>query len=177
MMFSMLGIAALQRRAARYPGDPGNYAIVVFPYLFYLFFNVSWGVGSWTYAAEIWPLRYRAKGNAISTASLWIGTYVVAQATPPIVAAIGWGLYVGYAVICVAAFVFVRYALGKSAFPTTVKSQQSANHGVVETRNRTLEEMAHLFGIEDALSKNSLPLVSEEVNRDDLDGFTSDEGE
>lgn len=114
-MLSMVGIATLQWRANRYPGDSANFAIVIFPYLYYFFFNISWGVGSWTYAAEIWPIRYRAKGNALSTASLWMGTYIVAQATPPILEAVGWGLYAGYAIICVGAFFFVRYALGKLA--------------------------------------------------------------
>ena len=112
MMCSMLGIAALQWHAEKHPGDSANYAIVIFPYLFYVFFNVSWGVGSWTYASEIFPLSMRAKGNALSTASLWAACYVVAQASPPIADAVGWGLYVIYSGICVAAFFFVRYALG-----------------------------------------------------------------
>ncbi|KIW93779.1 uncharacterized protein Z519_05094 [Cladophialophora bantiana CBS 173.52] len=130
MMGAMIGITVLQWHAERYPGASGNYAIVVFPYLFYVFFNISWGVGSWTYASEIWPVALRAKGNALSTMSLWAGCYIVAQASPPIGDAIGWGLYIIYSGICVFAFLFVRYAM-------------------VETRGRTLEEMSRLFGIED----------------------------
>lgn len=38
--------------------------------------------------------------------------YIVAQASPPVADAIGWGLYVVYAAICVIAFIFVRFALG-----------------------------------------------------------------
>jgi hypothetical protein len=98
--------------------------------LFYVFFNISWGVGSWTYASEIWPVQLRAKGNALSTMSLWAGCYIVAQASPPIGDAIGWGLYIIYSGICVIAFLFVRYAM-------------------VETRGRTLEEMTRLFGLEE----------------------------
>ncbi|KAH0839277.1 hypothetical protein FOPE_05274 [Fonsecaea pedrosoi] len=139
MMGAMIGITAwhgsdadkvLQWHAEKYPGASGNYAIVVFPYLFYVFFNISWGVGSWTYASEIWPVALRAKGNALSTMSLWTGCYIVAQASPPIGDAIGWGLYIIYSGICVLAFLFVRYAM-------------------VETRGRTLEEMSQLFGLED----------------------------
>ncbi|KIW23952.1 uncharacterized protein PV07_09698 [Cladophialophora immunda] len=130
MMGAMIGITVLQWHAEKYPGAGGNYAIVVFPYLFYVFFNISWGVGSWTYASEIWPVALRAKGNALSTMSLWAGCYIVAQASPPIGDAIGWGLYIIYSGICVLAFLFVRYAM-------------------VETRARTLEEMSRLFGLED----------------------------
>ncbi|KAF2728680.1 permease of the major facilitator superfamily [Polyplosphaeria fusca] len=133
MMCAMIGITVLQWHAEHNPGDNGNYAIVAFPYLFYLSFNVSWGVGSWTYASEIFPVTYRAKGNALSTMSLWLACYIVAQASPPIGDAIGWGLYIIYSGICVVAFFFVRYAM-------------------VETRGKTLEEMSRLFGIEGKLA-------------------------
>lgn len=140
MMCSMLGIAALQRHAEQYPGDSANYAIIIFPYLFYVFFNISWGVGSWTYASEIFPLSMRAKGNALSTASLWAACYVVAQASPPIADAVGWGLYVIYSGICVVAFFFVRYVLGTMV--GFVCGGCELTDGIVETRGRTLEEMS-----------------------------------
>ncbi|KAJ5697140.1 Sugar transporter [Penicillium malachiteum] len=136
MMGAMIGITVLQWHAEHHPGDPANYTIIMFPYLFYVFFNISWGVGSWTYAAEIFPVSMRAKGNALSTASLWAACYIVAQASPPIGDAIGWGLYLIYSGICVVAFFFVRYCL-------------------VETRGRTLEEMSRLFGIESRLAERS----------------------
>ncbi|KAL2868795.1 sugar porter family MFS transporter [Aspergillus lucknowensis] len=129
MMLAMLGIAALQRRAEEHPGSSGNYIIIVFPYLFYIFFNVSWGVAAWTYPSEIFPLSMRAKGNALSTSANWASCYLVAQISPVLGDAIGWGLYVVYALICVVAFVFVRFAL-------------------VETKDRSLEEMNELFGLE-----------------------------
>lgn len=64
------------------------------------------------------------------TASLWISNFIVAQVTPPISTAISWGLYLILAAMNVLAFVFVRYCL-------------------LETRGKTLEEMAYLFGIEE----------------------------
>lgn len=109
----MIGITVLQWHAEHHPGEKGNYAIVAFPYLFYVFFNISWGVGSWTYATEIFPVMYRAKGNALSTMTLWLACYIVAQVSPPIANAIGFGLYIIYSAICVIAFIFVRYAMGK----------------------------------------------------------------
>ncbi|KAL4884507.1 general substrate transporter [Aspergillus karnatakaensis] len=133
MMLSMLGIAALQWQAENYPGSNGRYIIILFPYLFYIFFNISWGVAAWTYPSEIFPLSMRAKGNALSTSANWASCYVVAQISPVLGDAIGWGLYVIYALICVGAFVFVRFAL-------------------VETKDRSLEEMNELFGLEDYFS-------------------------
>ncbi|KAK7750182.1 hypothetical protein SLS62_007933 [Diatrype stigma] len=43
MMCAMIGITVLQWHAEHHPGERGNYAIVAFPYLFYVFFNISWG--------------------------------------------------------------------------------------------------------------------------------------
>lgn len=76
----------------------------------------------------------RAKGNALSTMSLWTACYIVAQVSPPVAEAIGWGLYIIYSAICVIAFFFVRYAM-------------------VETRGRSLEEMSRIFGIEAKLAE------------------------
>lgn len=142
----MIGIATIQWNATQRPDAPGNTAIIAFPFLFYTCFNATWGVGSWLYASEIWPIRYRAKGSALSTGALWIGTFCVAQLSPVVAEEIGWGLYVIYAGICVVAFVFVRYVMGE--FSLCPCWRMCANVGVVETKDRTLEEMARLFGID-----------------------------
>ncbi|KAF9894942.1 hypothetical protein FE257_004564 [Aspergillus nanangensis] len=156
MMCSMIGIAVLQWHAGRHPGASGNYAIVAFPYLFYIFFNISWGVAAWTYPSEIFPLSMRAKGNALATSANWTMCYIVAQASPPVNEAIGWGLYVVYAGICVGAFVFVTFAL-------------------VETRNRSLEEMNRLFGLEgffaeaEAAAAKNASVEHEHVEGDEME--------
>ncbi|KAI1107909.1 putative sugar transporter [Jackrogersella minutella] len=129
MFSALIGICILQQHAVDYPNSPTNNAIVIFPYMFFTFFNMSWSSGSWTYAAEIFPISLRAKGSALCTASLWMSNFVVAQVSPPIESALGYGLYVVFAIICVIAFFFVRYVL-------------------VETRGRSLEEMTDLFGID-----------------------------
>ncbi|KAJ8131270.1 hypothetical protein O1611_g2359 [Lasiodiplodia mahajangana] len=95
---------------------------------------MGWSAGSWTYAAEIFPTSFRAKGNALCTASLWISNFVVAQVSPPIESATGYGLYILFIINCIFAFFFVRYAL-------------------VETKGRSLEEMEELFGIDKADAK------------------------
>jgi MFS family permease len=142
MLPAMVGITGLQWHAEKHPGEETDYAIIAFPYLFYLFFNISWGVGSWTYSSEIWPIRYRSRGTALSTLSFWLGCFLVAQMSPPIADAIGWGLYIIYAGICVVAFVFVRCAM-------------------VETRGKTLEEMSRLFGVEQRfVARRGLPIFT-----------------
>ncbi|KAK9320277.1 general substrate transporter [Lipomyces orientalis] len=128
MMCAMVGITVLQWHAEHYPGSKGNYAIIAFPYLFYIFFNISWGVAAWIYPSEIFPINMRAKGNALGTSANWISCYIVAQVSPVIADAINWGLYIIYAGICCLAFLFVRFVL-------------------VETRGVSLEEMSARFGL------------------------------
>lgn len=148
-MLSMLGIAGLQQQAEQRPESGGNYIIILFPYLFYIFFNVSWGVAAWTYPSEIFPLSMRAKGNALATSANWASCYVVAQISPVLGDAIGWGLYVVYALICVAAFAFVRFALGTL---TSLFVMFVVNWCIVETKDRSLEDMNELFGLENYFS-------------------------
>lgn len=70
MFTALLGIAFLQRHAETHPGDPRNYAIIAFPFLFFTSFNMSWSSGSWTYAAEIFPISLRVSEIVLYTCCL-----------------------------------------------------------------------------------------------------------
>lgn len=59
MCASLVMIAVVQRHAEDHPGDPKNYAIILFPFLFFISFNASWSSGTWTYASEIFPNSLR----------------------------------------------------------------------------------------------------------------------
>lgn len=63
MFIALVMIAVMQRHAETHPGDPKNYAIVLFPFLFFVSFNASWSSGSWTYASEIFPNPLRVRGG------------------------------------------------------------------------------------------------------------------
>ena len=65
MFVAHCGIATLQRHAVQHPADPINHAIVLFPFMFFTFFNMSWSSGSWTYAAEIFPTSLRVSAEQI----------------------------------------------------------------------------------------------------------------
>lgn len=68
---------------------------------------------------------------------------------------ISWGLYLILAAINVLAFVFVRYCLGEhnpesaAARACRTETDQYSFFFPVETKGKTLEEMAELFGIEE----------------------------
>ncbi|KAF9954726.1 hypothetical protein BGZ72_004334 [Mortierella alpina] len=106
--------------------DPASHAVIACSYLFVCSFAISWGPVSWTYPAEIYPLRIRSKAVSLSTASNWAFNFILAYAVPPALENIQYRTYFIFAVFCVAMTIHVFFM-----FP--------------ETKGRTLEEMDELF--------------------------------
>lgn len=100
--------------------------IIVCSYLFVCSFAVTMGPVSWTYPAEIYPLKVRGKAVALSTASNWIFNFALAWAVPPGLATIAWKTYFIFGTFNWAAFIHFFFM-----FPETV--------------GRTLEEVEDVF--------------------------------
>ncbi|KAF9991043.1 hypothetical protein BGZ75_005997 [Mortierella antarctica] len=99
--------------------DAASKAVIACSYLFVCSFVMSWGPVSWTYPAEIYPLRIRSKAVSLSTASNWAFNFVLAYAVPPALEHIQYRTYFIFAGCCVAM--------------------------TIHTKGRTLEEMEELF--------------------------------
>src|SRR3569833_2377929 len=63
---------------------PVSSAIVACSYLFVATFATTWGPTSWTYPAEIFPSKIRAKAVSLATSSNWFWNMVLAFAVPPL---------------------------------------------------------------------------------------------
>jgi len=108
-------------------GHPGiTKFIIACSYLFVCSFAITMGPVSWTYPAEIFPMRVRAKGQALSTAANWIFNCALAFAVPPGLATIAWKTYFIFGTFNFAAFIHVFFM-----YP--------------ETKGRTLEEVEEIF--------------------------------
>jgi SP family sugar:H+ symporter-like MFS transporter len=57
-------------------------ALVAFVCIYVFFFACSWGPVTWVVTGEIFPLRVRAKGLSITTASNWLLNWAIAYSTP-----------------------------------------------------------------------------------------------
>lgn len=90
-------------------------------------FAFSWGPGSWTLIAEIFPLSIRAKGTSISASSNWMNNFAVAFVTPPMLDGLRWGTFIFFSAWCLIGGLFVIFFLP-------------------ETKGKTLEEMDLIFG-------------------------------
>ena len=133
MGIAMLGIAGV---AATYPlkersRDLAGSGIVatLLIYCEAFLFNMTWGPLPWLYISEIFPPGLlREVGVALGAASQWIFNFMMSQATPHMLANLGWKTFLLFAIMN---FAIVPYSL---AF-------------LKETRGRSLEEMDAVFGI------------------------------
>lgn len=100
--------------------------VIICSYLFVCSFAITMGPVSWTYPAEIFPMRVRAKAIALSTASNWLFNFALAWAVPPTLSSIAYRTYFIFGSFNLAAFVHVFFM-----FP--------------ETTGRTLEEIEDVF--------------------------------
>ncbi|TFK84277.1 general substrate transporter [Polyporus arcularius HHB13444] len=101
-------------------------AVIVFSYLFVCSFAITMGPVSWTYPAEIFPMRVRAKAVSVSTAANWVFNFALAWAVPPGLSNIAWKTYFIFGTFNFAAFIHIFFM-----FP--------------ETAGRTLEEIEEVF--------------------------------
>ncbi|OTB04022.1 hypothetical protein M426DRAFT_321113 [Hypoxylon sp. CI-4A] len=106
-------------------GKPAK-AVIASTYLFVASYAPTWGPVSWTYPAELYPLRVRGKAVALATSANWAFNFALAYFVPPAFASITWKTYVLFAVFCFAMFWHTFFM-----FP--------------ETGNKTLEEVAATF--------------------------------
>lgn len=63
---------------------PVSSAIVSCSYLFVATFATTWGPVSWTYPAEIFPIKIRAKAVSLATSTNWFWNCILAFAVPPL---------------------------------------------------------------------------------------------
>lgn len=116
------------------PNEPvpgAGYFALVCVFLFALFFQFGWGPVCWIYVSEIPAARLRSLNVAIAAATQWLFNFVVARATPNMMATMGqggYGTFFTYGSFCFTMFIFVWFL-------------------IPETKGLSLEKMDDLFGI------------------------------
>lgn len=76
-----------------YENEPVSIGIVACSYLFVATFATTWGPVSWTYPAEIFPSKVRAKAVSLATSTNWLCNTVLAFAVPPLLWHINYNMY------------------------------------------------------------------------------------
>jgi sugar porter (SP) family MFS transporter len=97
--------------------------VLIFVLTYVACFAVGVGTGTWVLMAEICPTKVRGQAMSVATVFLWCGTLLVTLTFLSLVTVFtAAGVFLLYAVVCIAAFLFVW-------------------RGVPETKGRTLEEI------------------------------------
>ncbi|KAG9311678.1 general substrate transporter [Chiua virens] len=122
-------------------------AIIMCSYLCVCSFAITIGPVSWTYPAEIFPMKVRAKAVSLATATNWIFNFALAFAVPPGLSTIAWKTYFVFAT-----FNFTAAIHFLLCFP--------------ETAQRSLEEIEEVFAQGHGFSAWS---ISRDVGRRNLE--------
>jgi sugar porter (SP) family MFS transporter len=119
MGLSLVGVAAAIRSEA------SALVVLVLVLIYVACFAVGVGTGTWVLMSEICPTRVRGRAMSLATVFLWCGTLAVTLTFLSLVQRLtAPGAFLLYAVVCVAAFLFVW-------------------KGVPETKGHSLEEIEH----------------------------------
>jgi SP family xylose:H+ symportor-like MFS transporter len=99
---------------------------LVFIIIYTASFMMSWGPICWVLISEIFPNKIRGRAVAIAVAAQWAANYLISSTYPAMMELSSAGTYWFYGIMSVLSFVFVWKM-------------------VPETKNKTLEEMEHLW--------------------------------
>ncbi|KAI0165898.1 general substrate transporter [Xylariaceae sp. FL1272] len=94
------GLSMVLAFAALIPGTNSaaiGTCVALFTYI--ASFGATWLPLPWLYPAEISPIMTRAKANAVSTCTNWLFNFFIVLITPILVANIGWGTFLFFAVL------------------------------------------------------------------------------
>lgn len=150
---SMMGVATV---VTQVPKQDGHYTFgvgvgaVFFVYLYNLFYQASWGCTTWVVATEVFPLNVRAQGLAIASQVEGAVMTALGVAFPTFLARDGFYAFYFFMGINILAFFGVFFFLP-------------------ETKQKSLEQMDHLFGGEDHGKAGRMILSVEEAGVDDDD--------
>ncbi|KIY70281.1 general substrate transporter [Cylindrobasidium torrendii FP15055 ss-10] len=106
--------------------DSISKGIIVCSYLFVCSFAITMGPVSWTYPAELFPLKVRGKAVSLATSANWAFNFALAWAVPPGLANIAYKTYFIFGTFNFAAFIHILFM-----YPETV--------------GRSLEEVEEIF--------------------------------
>ncbi|KAK8185398.1 general substrate transporter [Phyllosticta capitalensis] len=96
-------------------------------YIYVLMYGVSYSPLTWALPSEVFSTSTRAKGVALSTATVWISNFIIGVIVPTMIEDAGYGTYVFFAIMCLLAAVWAYFL-------------------VPETKGKTLEQVDDLFG-------------------------------
>ncbi|KFA63351.1 hypothetical protein S40285_01821 [Stachybotrys chlorohalonatus IBT 40285] len=106
--------------------DGWGYLAMACVYINAFIICATWQGITWCYASEIFPLRIRGLCVSITTATTWLGSFIIARSTPYMISDLGYGTYFFFGTIVVCMGIWAFFC-------------------VPETKGLSLEDMEALF--------------------------------
>ncbi|KAJ3476770.1 hypothetical protein NLI96_g10930 [Meripilus lineatus] len=131
--------------------DAATKAIIVCSYLFVCSFAITMGPVSWTYPAEIFPMRVRAKAVSVATATNWLFNFALAFAVPPGLSTIAYKTYFIFGTFNFAACIHIFFCFPETAGRTLEEVEEVFSKGHIftawkidrEVGKKTLDDLVH----------------------------------
>ncbi|BDD58942.1 hypothetical protein MAP00_004178 [Monascus purpureus] len=117
------GIDGVAEASMSLTGAPAK-GLIACTYLFVASFAPTVGPASWIYPPELYPLRLRGKGVALSTSGNWAFNMALGLFTPPSFTNIRWKTYIIFAVFNTVAFIHIFFMFPETAGKTLEETEQ-----------------------------------------------------
>lgn len=105
-------------RPAEHPSSSlsggGISAIVAF-YLWTCFYGPTWNGTPWVFGAETMPTFIRSATQSFVAASNWLFAFAIARATPNMFSAMGYGVYLFFAMLMVVSIPIVYFVVPETS--------------------------------------------------------------
>ncbi|KAL2072932.1 hypothetical protein VTL71DRAFT_10256 [Oculimacula yallundae] len=126
MLVSYICWTVLNSVFARDNNQTAGYAVLVFIFVYYFFYDIAWTPLLWAYPAEIFPYTLRARGLTITLSSAYLGLILGQFVNPIGMTNLGWKYYIVFCCLLAVLLGIVFFF-----YP--------------ETKGRSLEEIAEIF--------------------------------
>jgi len=128
-------------------------AIVAMVFFFVVNAAYGWGPVPWVYCAEIYPLKYRARCNGVTTMSNWIGNFFIGQFTPVLFESFGWGTFYVFGTNCLVALCMSLWLPETRGLPLEhIDALFDAKLGTTET---STSEMSAVAGVKSTFRRKT----------------------
>ncbi|KAK4570095.1 hypothetical protein LTR86_003065 [Recurvomyces mirabilis] len=147
------------------PGTPSAAIGAGVAFFLYIgFFGATWLPLPWLYAAEINPVKTRARANAVSTVSNWLWNFTVVMFTPPFVASSAWGAYLFFAVVNILFVPVIYFFYPETARRSLEEIDLIFAKGYVEKMNyvRAAKDLPHMTEQEVEVKAREYGFVSDD---------------
>lgn len=104
-----------------------GWATVAMAFIYIFIYGISYSPLGWALPPEVFSNASRAKGVALSTATVWICNFIIGVVVPVMIDDAGYGTYVFFGIMCILCGIWALFL-------------------VPETNGKTLEEMDEVFG-------------------------------